>query len=393
MDHMPEKGPLSDGQLEVIDQAGILVNGKIIEAVGTFRELSTLAPVTEKIEGSLTVIPGFIDVHTHICWAGSRAQDYAMRLEGKSYIEIAQKGGGIWSTVSKTREASQQALTTLTAERAEKLLKQGITTMEAKSGYGLNVETELKMLHAIHEANTISSADLISTCLAAHIKPKDFSGSAKEYLEYIVRNLLPVIISKKLASRTDIYIDDGAFTPDEARYYLDQAKKMGFDFSVHAGQFSSGGLQVAVELGAISADHLETTTPVDISLLASSETIPVVLPGASMGLGMRFAPARRFLDNGTSLVIASDWNPGSAPMGRLLMQASVLGVFEKLSIAETLAALTFRAARVLKLNDRGILRPGMAADFIGFPCSDYREIIYNQGNMMPEMIWKMGKRQ
>jgi imidazolonepropionase len=392
MDDLPLKGPLSDDQLKVIDHAGILINGTAIEAIGAFRELKSLASEVERVEGELTVMPGMIDVHTHICWAGSRAGDYAMRLSGKSYLEIAQKGGGIWSTVTKTREINQEDLALRTAHHAERMLQQGITTIEVKSGYGLDAEAEWKMLKAIQRAGEITRADLVATCLAAHIKPKDFAGSAREYLDYVVRNVLPVVMASKLSNRVDIYVDEGAFGTRDAIQYLSAAKELGFDVVIHANQFTTGGVRIAVEVGALSADHLEATTEEDIQLLAASDVIPVALPGASLGLGAGFAPARKLLDAGTSLAIASDWNPGSAPMGNLLMQAAVLGIYEKLTMAETLAAITCRAIAALRLNDRGILGPDMLADFIAFPCSDYREILYNQGGMMPEAVWKRGRR-
>ncbi len=392
MDDLPERGRISDIQLGVIENAGILVNGEIIEAVGSFREMSTLTTNTETLNGDYVLMPGLIDVHTHICWAGSRAADYAMRLAGKDYLEIARKGGGIWSTVTKTRSAGQDELAKLTSDRAEKMLYQGTTTIEVKSGYGLNTESELKMLNAIDDAGKMTRADLVSTCLAAHVKPRDFKGSAKQYLEYVVNDLLPVIRKENRTNRVDIYIEDAAFSASEGKYYLTAAKNLGFDLVVHADQFFPGGSQVAVELGAISADHLETTTGEDIKLLADSRVIPVALPGASLGLGGAFAPARKLLDAGAPLVIASDLNPGSAPMGNLLAQASVLGVYEKLSMAEILAAITCRAAPALKLSDRGSLKSGMIADFIAFPCLDYREILYYQGSLMPEMVWKRGKK-
>jgi imidazolonepropionase len=390
MDNLLAKGRLSDDQLEIIDHAGILINGEVIEAIGAFRELKSLTSVIEPIEGDLVALPGFIDVHTHMCWSGSRAMDYAMRLSGKSYLEIAQKGGGIWSTVMKTREAKQEDLTLLTARRAEILLHQGTTSVEVKSGYGLDADTELKILAAIHKANDVSRADLIPTCLAAHIKPRDFEGSARDYLDYLVQELLPVVKSRTLSKRVDIYVDEGAFDKQDALHYLSAAKKLGFDLVVHADQFSSGGARLAVEVGALSADHLEVITGDDIQLIADSNVIPVALPGASLGLGAGFAPARKLLDAGASLAIASDWNPGSAPMGNLLMQAAVLGIYEKLTMAETLTAITCRASAALRLTDRGILKPGMLADFIAFPCSDYREILYYQGGMMPEIVWKRG---
>jgi imidazolonepropionase len=392
MDELPDRGPITDDQIKIVANAGILVKGNIIESIGPFRELKSLTPIIEETGMICTAMPGFIDVHTHICWAGSRAVDYARRLSGWSYIKIAEEGGGIWSTVINTRQAGEEMLAHITAAHAEIMLMEGITTIEVKSGYGLNKDSELKMLRAIKQAGSLTKADLIPSCLAAHIKPKDFEGSAVQYLRYVVNEILPEVKAANLANRADIYIDHGAFDIDEGRFFMSEARDMGFDLSVHADQFSRGGLKLAVEFGAVSADHLEATSDEDIELIAASNVIPVALPGASLGLGSAFAPARKLLNKGTSLAIASDWNPGSAPMGKLLMQASVLGVYEKLTMAETLAAITCRAAPVLKLTDRGILKPGMLADFIIFPCNDYREIVYSQGAMPVAEVWKRGKR-
>lgn len=392
MDDLPSRGPLSDIQLEIVENAGILVSGDIISAVGPYQELTQLASSIETINGNYVLMPGMIDVHTHICWAGTRAPEYAMRLAGDDYTRVANKGGGIWSTVQKTREATEDQLVEITVNHANKMLQQGITTIEVKSGYGLNTESELKMLRAIRQANKFTAADLIPTCLAAHTKPKDFKGSSKEYLQYIVNELFPVIIDEQLTSRVDIYIDTGAFSVSESYAFLAEAVKAGFDVVVHADQFADGGLIVATEIGALSADHLEVSTPEDIGMLSKSDVIPVVLPASSLGLGHTFAPARKILGSGCSLVIASDWNPGSAPMGNLLTSAAILGIYEKLTMSETLAAITCRAAPALKLTDRGIIKPGMLADFIAFPCSSYKEIIYHQGGLMPDVIWKKGRR-
>jgi len=260
-----------------------------------------------------------------------------------------------------------------------------------KSGYGLNQEQEVKMLEAIHEANQLTEADLISTCLAAHIFPKDFEGEKEAYLQYILSDILPELKERNLTKRVDIFIEDTAFEEAMSKDFLMKAKALDFDITVHADQFHAGGSQVAVQVGARSADHLEASGDREIEILAKSNTIPVVLPGASMGLGEPFGPARKLLDGGASLAIASDWNPGSAPMGQLLTQAAVLGTYEKLSTAETLSALTFRAAAALGLVDRGRLISGMLADMVAFPIADHREILYHQGSLKPQMVWKAGK--
>jgi imidazolonepropionase len=315
-----------------------------------------------------------------------------MRNAGKSYLEIAKAGGGIWDTVTQTRKANPEKLAQLTIQRANRHLKDGITTLEVKSGYGLSVEEELKMLRAIKQARENTHADLIPTCLAAHIPPKDFEGTHRDYLKAIAEELFPILKEEGLSNRIDAFIEDTAFSAEDIQSYFHKAKEMGFDITVHADQFHTGGSRVAVDYGAISADHLEASSAQEIALLAASDTIAVALPGASMGLGVAYTPARKLLDAGSSLAIASDWNPGSAPMGDLLMQASVLGTFEKLSNAEVLAGITCRAAAALNLNDRGQLVSGLLADIILFPTDDYREITYMQGRLKPGMAFKNGVR-
>ena len=396
MNYLPIKGPLSDKQLEVIPNGGIVVSDGLIVAIGNFNKLCSdfeeLAEI-EYVDSEMVATPGFVDPHTHICWAGSRANDYALRLAGSTYLEIAQSGGGIASTVSKTRAASSSQLEKLLIDRAMHHLKNGVTTIEVKSGYGLNTSDELKILEAINAVNHQIPVDLIPSCLAAHIKPNDFNGSQADYLEVIVQELLPEILKRNLAARVDIFIDKGAFSPEEGRIYLQKAKHLGFIPVVHGEQFTPGGVAVAVDTSAVSVDHLEAINAEGIAVLLTSNVIPIALPGASIGLGYQFAPARRLLDSGCSLAIGSDWNPGSAPMGDLLMQAAILGIYEKMSMAETFAAITVRAAAALDLSDRGVLKKDYIADFIGFSVSDYREILYNQGSVKPVNVWKKGENQ
>jgi imidazolonepropionase len=385
---LPLKGALKDDQLQIITNGGILVENGLIVAVGDFEKLhkENLSVQIEEIKGDHVLLPGFIDCHTHICFAGNRAKDYAMRIQGKSYLEIAKAGGGIWDTVTQTRAADEGLLIELLLQRIERHLSEGVTTIEVKSGYGLSVEEELKQLRAIKAAQSKTKANLVATCLAAHMVPKDFNGSQSEYLEYILNDLLPIVKKENLANRVDIFIEESAFNVDNALTYLSKAKQMGFDITVHADQFTTGGSAVAVKMGAVSADHLEASGDEEIKLLASSNTVAVALPGASLGLGMPYAPARKLLDAGACLAIASDWNPGSAPMGDLLMQAAVMSAAEKLSAAEVFAGLTFRAAKALRLSDRGTLSTGMRADIQAYPCGDYREILYNQGKLRSQIL-------
>ena len=394
LDHLPLKGPVPDEKLEFTTHTGVLIQSDKILQVGAFDKLAAEAKkekyLIEEIKGTFVALPGFIDPHTHICWAGSRARDYTLRLQGKNYTEIAALGGGIWDTVTRTRTATQEELTQQLTRRANRYLEEGVTTIEVKSGYGLTTTDELKMLQAIWTADRIVDADLIPTCLAAHMCPKDFQGKPADYLNQVVKELLSLVKEENLAHRVDIYIEKNAFTPEEAREYLSKARAKGFDVVVHGDQFTPGGSREAVAAGAVSVDHLEVSGEQEIKMLAKSDVIPVALPGSSLGLGVSFAPARKLLDAGASLAIGSDWNPGSAPMGDLLVQASVIGIYEKLSTAETLAGICFRAAAALGLKDRGVIKTGNKADIIAFELDDYREILYNQGKIKPVKVWKNG---
>ncbi|AZQ62368.1 imidazolonepropionase [Flammeovirga pectinis] len=391
--NLPMKGAIEDEALEIIENAGIVIdeNGKIVE-IGDFASLLIHQySEIEGIEGDAVLLPGFVDCHTHICWGGNRARDYAMRVAGKPYLEIAKAGGGIQDSMRKTREASEEDLIGVTQQRADRHFSRGVTTIEVKSGYALDIDNELKMLRAIKNADTFTKADLVSTCLAAHMKPKDFEGTSKEYLDRALENLLPKIKEEGLSNRVDIFTEETAFNQEESLYYLQKAKELGFEITVHADQFSTGGSKVAVEVGALSAEHLEASGDEEVKLLAASDTVATVLPGASLGLGMQYPPCRKLLDAGACLAIASDWNPGSAPMGDMLTQGALLGAMEKLSTAEVFAGMTFRSAKALGLTDRGRLQKGMLADMQMYPCADYREILYNQGMLLPSKVWKKGE--
>lgn len=390
---LPLRGKLFDEQLEIIVDGGIIVSENKIQQIGYFEYLKSNHPniEIEEIEGVQIVLPAFTDSHTHICFGGNRANDFAMRNAGKTYLEIAECGGGIWSSVQHTRNASEDELLKTLLERINSLIALGITTIEIKSGYGLDVENELKMLRIIKKAQQQTKATLVPTCLSAHLKPRDFEGSNQEYLQYIINEILPKVKEEKLAQRVDIFIEKSAFQPDESKAFLFKTKELGFDITVHADQFTPGSSRVAVEVGAKSADHLEATIDEDIEFLAKSDTVATALPGASLGLGEKFTPARKLLDAGAIVAIASDWNPGSAPMGNLITQASILATFEKLTTAEVLAGITFRSAFALGLEDRGKLEPGMKADFVTFKTDHFQNVLYNQGSLKAGEVYIDGE--
>jgi len=368
LDGLPDAGPIKE--LTVIKEGAILVEDGKIKAVGTYSDLKHRADSIVHFERPVTCVPAFIDAHTHMCFAGNRIEDYEKKLAGKSYQEL----GGIMTTVKATRAAKAETLLDGLRERLKVKLRHGCSTVEIKSGYGLDFENEIKMLTVINLAKTLQPLTIVPTLLAAHTLPPEFTNN-KEYLDWIATSLVPEV--KNLTSRVDIFCDECAFSVEEAEEFL---KKVKLTPVVHADQFTKGGSA----LKALSADHLEVSDEEEFLVLKKNGTIPIVLPGASLGLGLPFAKARRMLDLGLPLAIASDWNPGSAPSGDLLMQAAVLGIYEKLSMAETFAGITFRAARALGLHDRGQLKRGQRADFTLFPTNDYREILYSQGSLKPK---------
>jgi len=389
MANLPERGAISDNSLEIIDDGGVVIEDDKIIEVGDFLSLSKNNLDVREITYPCVLLPGFIDSHTHVCHYGNRSDEYAKRNSGISYQQILEEGGGIHNTMNSTSNSTDEQLTDDTLNRLKRHFQEGVLTCEVKSGYAPNLEDEVRMLRIINEIDSSNDIDLISTCLAAHVTPKKYESS-KKYLDSIVNELLPIIKEENLSNRVDIFIEEKAFSVTEASNFLEKIKS-DFYITAHANQFTSGGLKVGVDNGAVSVDHLEVITDQEIDYLSKSDTTGVVLPGCSLGLGIPFAPARKLLDNNCKVSIASDWNPGSAPMGDLLMQASLLGSTEKLSNAEVLAGITCRSANALSLEDRGSLENGKIADMIGFKTNDFRDILYNQGKLKPSFICKRGK--
>ncbi|MFA6915230.1 MAG: imidazolonepropionase [Parachlamydiales bacterium] len=387
---LPLKGPLADHALEIIADGGILVKDGVIEAVEPYTQLFSQADSFMPIDFPAVVFPGLVDAHTHICWAGDRSDEYANRLEGITYQQLAAKGGGILRTMRATRSASEDDLLMGLLDRLKLQQRDGITTCEVKSGYGLDLQNELKCLRTIQLASRKQPIQIVATCLAAHILPPEFSDK-DAYLSSIKEELWPLLQKENLAHRMDIFIENEAFPPSSALSYLKDAQKCGFATTAHAGQFSTEGIHAAIEAGVHSADHLECVDEAAARILAKTNTVATVLPGATLGLGLPFPPARMLLDTGNCLAIASDWNPGSAPMGRLLTQASLLGAAQKLTMTETWAGITFRAAQALDLHDRGVIEIGKRADLAIFPCQNWQEVLYYQGSLLPKFVMIGGR--
>ena len=389
MSNLPLKGSITDEKLEIIENGGVIIDGNKILEVGKFSDLVKKEKNIFEIDFQSVLVPGFIDGHTHICHYGSRSEEYSKRNAGMSYQQILSEGGGIHNTMTATENASDEELEKVTVSRLDRHFNEGVLTCEIKSGYGSDLNQEVRLLNIINKINKNHAMGIIPTCLAAHVTPKIYNSSS-EYLEKIIEELIPVLEKKKLTNRIDIFIEEKAFSVSESFDYLSQLKNK-FDITVHANQFSSGGVKVGVDCGAKSVDHLEVIDDNEIRYLSNSNTSAVVLPGCSLGLGIPFAPARKLLDNNCKLSIATDWNPGSAPMGDLLQQSSLLGSIEKLSSAEVFSAITYRSADALGLNDRGKIEKEKLADFIGFKTDDYRDILYNQGKLKPSFICKRGE--
>ena len=389
MSNLPLKGSITDEKLEIIENGGVIIDGNKILEVGKFSDLAKKEKNIFEIDFQSVLVPGFIDCHTHICHYGSRSEEYSKRNAGMSYQQILSEGGGIHNTMTATENASDEELERVTVNRLDRHFNEGVLTCEIKSGYGPDLDQEVRLLNIINKINKNHAMDIIPTCLAAHVTPKIYNSSS-EYLNKIIEELIPVLEKKQLTNRIDVFIEEKAFSVSESLDYLSQLKNK-FDITVHANQFSSGGVKVGVDCGAKSVDHLEVIDDNEIRYLSNSNTSAVVLPGCSLGLGIPFAPARKLLDRNCKLSIATDWNPGSAPMGDLLQQSSLLGSIEKLSSAEVFSAITYRSADALGLNDRGKIEKDKLADFIGFKTDDYRDILYNQGKLKPSFICKRGE--
>jgi imidazolonepropionase len=380
----------------VIEDGGLLIREGLIAAVGGSAEVEhRAAPDAERVDAQgCAVLPGFVDAHTHPVFAGTREDEYEMRAEGLTYEQIAGRGGGIRSTVRKTRAASEDELYSLALRRVGWFLSHGTTTVEAKSGYGLTLDDELKILRVIKRLNDETPLEFIPTFLGAHEVPDEHRTNRDQYIDLIVEEMLPRVASERLARYVDVFCESHVFNVAESRGVLERARQLGFGLRLHAEQLSlSGGARLAAELGATTADHLEWIDDRGIESLLNAGVIAVLLPGAAFNLGLtRYAPARRMIEAGLPIALATDFNPGSSPTPSMQMILSIACTQMRMTPAEAITASTINPAYSLGLGDRtGSLEVGKQADVVLFDCSDYRQIPYLFGINHALTVVKSGR--
>ncbi len=390
---MQSVGLIADGAVTVSD-GKIAAVGKTDEILREFVS-ETIIDANGKI-----VSPGFVECHTHIVFAGNRLSEFELKIKGADYLEILQAGGGIISTVRQTRAASLSELVEQSRQRLDKMLALGITTAEVKTGYGLNTETELKMLEAIFELDRTHEIDLIPTFLAAHAVPPEFKENPDDYVNLICQEMLPLVVEKlkiknhKSQIFADVFCEKNAFNLEQSRKVLETAKALGFSLKAHVDEFTNlGGARMAIELGATSIDHLDAISGEEIALLAASETVGVVTPTVNFNFGSaEFADARKLIDAGCAVALSTDYNPGSAPCPSLPNAMAIACRYQKLLPSEAFNAATINAAFAVGLGkDIGSLEVGKQADILIFDTDDFREVSYEFGGNCIQQVIKGGR--
>jgi imidazolonepropionase len=373
------------GEVDVLEDAFVLCEDGRIAEVGRMRNLGTLEGDVEEVDGrGLCAIPGLVDCHTHVCFAGDRVEEFDLRARGASYEELHAAGGGIRSTVRATRAAGEDALHTAVRRHRELMLHAGTTTFEGKSGYGLDRDTELVSLRAI------GAGGGSPTWLGAHAVPLEF-GDADSYLDFAIDEVLPE--AAQLAEAADVFVERGAFSVEQARRYLQACREAGLGLRLHGDQFSEqGAIELAIELGARSVDHLEATGDDGIRRLVASDVVGVVLPVAALMLGRPMPRARGLVDAGGAIALATDFNPGSAFCESLPLVCSLACTQLGLSPAEALGAVTVNAAHVLRRADRvGRLAPRFDADLVLLDAPDWRHLAYHLGGEVVSAVVQSGR--
>lgn len=380
------------GQVQVIERGAIVVRDGLIDWVGPDAELPPLPADFETIDASgKTVLPGFVDSHTHLIFSGTREAEFEQRLQGLSYQEISARGGGINASVAQVRRASRDELREAARRRLDRLLRFGVTTVEVKSGYGLSRADEMKCLEVIAELNAAGPVELVSTFLGAHAVPPEYRQDRAGYVRLLIEEMLPEVARSRLAEFCDVFCETSVFSIDESERILGRARELGLQLKVHADELTPlGGAELAARLGAVSADHLLCITPAGIGALARAGTVATLLPGTAFFLGVSYAPARRLIEQGLAVALASDCNPGTCPTENLPLVGAMACTQMKMLPAEVITALTLNGAAALARADRlGSLEPGKQADLLVCDVPDYRHLFYHFGI---NHAWKVIKR-
>ncbi len=380
--------------LPMIADGAVLIRDGRIAWVGPTAELPPVPPNVEVIDTTgMTVLPGFVDSHTHLVFAGSREDEFEQRLAGLSYQEIAARGGGINATVRKVRTATKAELKDLARARLQRLLSFGVTTVEVKSGYGLSPADEMKCLEVIAELNAEGPWELVPTFLGAHAVPPEYRDDRSGYVRLLLDTMLPEVARCGLARFCDVFCETGVFSLEESERILDRARDLGFQLKLHADELTPlGGAELAARVGAVSADHLLCITDRGIDALAASGTVATLLPGTAFFLGMPFAPARKLLERGVPVALASDCNPGTCPTENLPLVGAMACTQMRMLPAEALTGLTLNAAAALSCSDRvGSIEVGKQADLIVCDIPDYRHLFYHFGVSHVRHVIKRGR--
>ena len=403
-------GPDGPRRGEAMRDVGLLPDGAVavgggeIIAVGPTADLRAHFSAAQTIDAAGKVVcPGFVDPHTHVVYAGDRVSEFEMRIQGATYMEIMHAGGGIVSTMRATRAASVEQLVAESRPRLDAMLSLGTTTIEVKTGYGLETAAELKMLHAIAALDAAHPADLVPTFLGAHAIPPEYKDRPDEYVALVIEEMLPRVAAwrEKTQSETrlpqlfcDVFCEAGVFDRAQSRRVLEAGRKYGLQPKLHADEFENlGGVSLAVELDAVSVDHLDVTPPDEVRRLAQSGTVGVVLPAVNFNLGStHFADARAMVDAGVAIALATDINPGSAPCPSMPLVMALACRYQRLLPAEALNAATLNAAHAIGLGDRvGSLEVGKQADILILDAPDYRHLAYRFGENLVRAVIKRGK--